>query len=239
MNEIKPQTESPTPPPVPADVPPVSGGDIVTDLLKNPVRIAGLIAADKSGLFRASLWMLLAGLAFHAVFGAAIGLFAGWQVAAYDALKAPLIALCALLLCLPSLYVFACVAGSPLSMAQAFALGCSCQALVGLLLVGLTPVAWLFAVSTASLSFIALLTLAAWVVAVVFASRYMGKLASVPLFARQGGIRVWFVVLVVVSLQMATCLRPLLDRAPDGAFRADGKLFFLAHFAQTVMGEVD
>jgi hypothetical protein len=31
----------------------------------------------------------------------------------------------------------------------------------------------------------------------------------------------------------------LLDRAPDGAFRADGKLFFLAHFAQTVMGEVD
>ena len=134
MNEIKPQTESPTPPPVPADVPPVSGGDIVTDLLKNPVRIAGLIAADKPGLFRASLWMLLAGLAFHAVFGAAIGLFAGWQVAAYDALKAPLIALCALLLCLPSLYVFACVAGSPLSMAQAFALGCSCQALVGLLL---------------------------------------------------------------------------------------------------------
>ena len=31
----------------------------------------------------------------------------------------------------------------------------------------------------------------------------------------------------------------VLDRAPDGAFRADGKLFFLAHFAQTVMGEVD
>ena len=198
-----------------------------------------MIAADKPGLFRASLWMLLAGLVFHAVFGAATGLFGGWQVAAYDAAKAPLIALCALLLCLPSLYVFAAVAGSPLSVAQAFALGCSCQALVGLLLVGLTPVAWLFAVSTDSLPFIALLALAAWGVAIIFASRYVGKLAAVPLFARQGGIRAWLVVLVVVSLQMATCLRPMLDRAPDGAFRDGGKLFFLSHFVQAVMGVVD
>ena len=68
MNEIKPQTESPTPPPVPADVPPVSGGDIVTDLLKNPVRIAGLIAADKSGLSRASLSIPPADLPFHPPF---------------------------------------------------------------------------------------------------------------------------------------------------------------------------
>lgn len=74
---------------------------------------------------------------------------------------------------------------------------------------------------------------------VVLACALYRKLASVPLFARQGGIRVWFVVLVVVSLQMATCLRPLLDRAPDGAFRADGKLFFLSHFVQSVMGMVD
>ena len=28
----------------------------------------------------------------------------------------------------------------------------------------------------------------------------------------------------------------MLDRAPDGAFRDTGKLFFLSHFGQTAMG---
>jgi len=74
---------------------------------------------------------------------------------------------------------------------------------------------------------------------VVLACAVYGTLAAVPLFARQGGIRAWLVVLVVVSLQMATCLRPMLDRAPDGAFRDGGKLFFLSHFVQSVMGVVD
>lgn len=209
---------------------PTGSDNIVTDLLKNPGRVAGIIATENRGLFKSSLGMLAAALICHAVFGAAIGLLAGWNVALLDAAKAPLIALCSLLLCFPSLYVFSCVAGSPLTLLQTLALGCSCQAMVGLLLIGLAPVAWLFAVSTASLPFIVLLAFAVWLVAVVFAARYVGKLKAVPLFSNQAGIMTWFVILVIVSLQMTTCMRPLLGEPTGKGLWAGEKMFFMAHF---------
>lgn len=218
------------PPPVPADGLPTGSANIVTDLLKNPGRVAGIIATERTGLFKSSVGMLAVALLCHAVFGAAIGLFAGWNAALMDAAKAPLIALCALMLCFPSLYVFSCVAGSPLTLLQTFALGCSCQAMVGLLLIGLAPVAWLFAVSTASLPFIVLLAFAVWLVAVIFAARYVGKLKAVPLFSNQSGIMTWFVILVIVSLQMTTCMRPLLGEPTGKGLWAGEKMFFMAHF---------
>ena len=117
MSDSTHTTPLPTlPPPVPANGLPTGSDNIVTDLLKNPGRVAGIIATENAGLFKSSLGMLAAALICHAVFGAAIGLFAGWNIALLDAAKAPLIALCSLLLCFPSLYVFSCVAGSPLTL---------------------------------------------------------------------------------------------------------------------------
>ncbi len=126
-------------------------------------------------------------------------------------------------------FVFTCVAGSPLSLSQCFTLGCSCLAMVGFLLVGLAPVAWLFAVSTENLPFVVVLTLLIWLIAVFFAARYVNGLKASPLFQRQAGIRMWFVILIVVTLQMATCMRPMLTR-PDDGWWTSGKTFFLSHF---------
>ena len=218
------------PPPVTA-IAPAPG--LVAALLKEPAHIAGLIAG-RAELFRPALLLLFTGLAGHVVFGAAVGLFGGWPVAAMDAVKMPLVGLGSLLLCFPSLYVFTCVAGMPLTLPQAFALGSACFAMVSLILVGLAPVAWLFAVSTASRAFITLLAFLLWLVAVGFAGRFVEKLRSVPALQRQAGLKLWFAILLLVTLQMATCMRPLLSAPGERGWWTSEKLFFLSHFSQTL-----
>ncbi|MFO7871702.1 MAG: hypothetical protein R6V03_09760 [Kiritimatiellia bacterium] len=232
MTEDKSRTSSTPPPPMPNSNTATNTGNIVTSLLKAPSRVADAIAHQRKELVSAAVSLLVVAVVCHAVFGFAVGLFGGWSVALMDVVKAPLVAVCSLLLCFPSLYVFACVAGSPLSISQTVALGCSCLAMVGLLLVGLAPVAWLFAVSTESLSFIVILTLFIWLIALSFAARYVGKLRANPLFQKQAGIKMWFLILIIVTLQMTTCMRPMLAK-PEKGWWTGGKQFFLSHFGST------
>ena len=218
------------PPPLPADAPPPG---LVAAVLKDPARVAAAIA-NREKLSAAILLLLGAGLAGHAVFGIAVGLFGGWPVAAMDAVKMPLVGLGALLLCFPSLYVFSCVAGMPLSILQTLALGSACFAMLGLILVGLAPVAWLFAVSTSSLGFVAMLAFLLWLVAIGFAGRFVDKLRAAPLFQRQAGLKLWFAILLLVTLQMTTCLRPMLAKPGARGWVTSEKQFFLAHFGQAL-----
>jgi len=227
-NDVQPGI---APPPIPPGLAPPETRNLASTLLKNPRRISETIAGQKN-LLRTSLTFLLVAVAGHVVFGLAMGLFGGWPVAAMDMVKIPLVALGSLLLCFPSLYVFACVAGSPLSLAQTFVLGCSCLAMASLILVGLAPVAWLFAVSTTSVSFVTMLAFLIWLVAIGFAGRYVDKLGVHPLFQRQAGIKLWFLILILVTLQMATCMRPMLSK-PDPGWWTSEKQFFLSHFGST------
>jgi len=228
----EPTATIPNAPPIPPKPPVPTAKNIVSILLKDPERISETIAGQRS-LLRASLMLLFAGVICHVVFGLAIGFFGGWSVAAMDMVKVPLVALCSLLLCFPSLYVFTCVAGSPLTLSQTILLGCSCMAMVGLILVGLAPVAWLFSVSTSNLSFVTLLTFILWLIAIGFASRFVGKLGVHPLFQRQGGIKLWFLILMLVTLQMATCMRPMLTK-PESGWWTSEKEFFLSHFTAAI-----
>ena len=223
---------APQPPP-PSAGPPSSG--LVAAVLKDPARIAAAIA-NRDKLAAAILLLLGTGLAGHAVFGIAAGLFGGWPVAAMDAVKMPLVGVCSLLLCFPSLYVFSCVAGMPLSILQTLALGSACFAMMGLILVGLAPVAWLFAVSTSSLGFVAMLVFLLWLVAIGFAGRFVDKLRAAPLFQRQAGLKLWFAILMLVTLQMATCMRPMLAKPDACGWLTSEKQFFLAHFGRALDG---
>jgi hypothetical protein len=223
----------------PQDRPPPSAGHRscgepgdVAALLKEPDRVARKLAADRD-LRSAGVHWLVAALLGHAVFGLALGLFGGWRVGVMDLLKVPAVALISLVLCFPSLYVFACVGGAPLTMTQAFAIGTACSALVGLILAALAPVAWLFAASTASAGFVVVLALVLWIVAMQFALRFIGRVQAFEPFRQGAGIRCWFVVLVLVSLQMVTALRPMLRKPVEPGFCETGKLFFLKHFGET------
>jgi hypothetical protein len=205
-------------------------GHALGRLLKAPLSVAQDIAAGEATI-QMGLFFLVAAAVCYALFGLAVGLFSGWSVAWMTAVKAPMIALFSLLLCFPSLYVFSCVGGSALSIKQTFALGTSCLAISGLLLVGLAPVAWLFAISTANLSFVVLLTFFTWLVAIGFMARYIGKIKRSTVFERFGGIGVWFVIFILVTLQMTTVLRPILTK-PDSArgWWTSEKQFFLQHY---------
>ena len=222
-----------TPPPVPQLDKRVYVEGRIAALLRAPSQI-GQDLADSKDVLRSGMVFLSVALILHAIFGFAVGLFGGVSIGVMAAVKAPLVAFCSFLLCFPSLYVFSSVGGAPLTVRQTFMLGASCLAMVGILLIGLAPVAWLFAVSTESLPFIVILIFALWIIAVGFAVRYIGKLKEVPLFQRTSGIGAWFVVFALVSLQMTTCLRPLLGK-PDPArgWWTSEKKFFLAHYGST------
>lgn len=208
--------------------------NIVTALLKSPETVVEVIANGKNP-FGNGLTLLAAAVVFHAVFGLAMGLFGGWSVALMDAVKVPLTALFALALCYPALYVFACVGGAPLTFSRAFVLGASCLAMLGLILIGLAPVAWLFSVSTENLSFVTMLVVCIWGVAASFAVGFIAKLQEHTLFRKGAGIKTWFFILALVTLQMSTCLRPMLSKPKDG-WLTGGKLFFLLHFGSTFDG---
>jgi hypothetical protein len=207
----------------------------LSDLLKAPAQVGQSIAACRD-LRGHGLQYLAAVIVSYAGFGLATGLFGGGATACMTVVKAPLIAMLSFLLCLPSLYVFSCVGGSPLSGSQIAVLGMACLAMVGLLLTALAPVVWLFAVSTSSLPFVVMLDLAIWFVGLTFAIRLIGRWKQTALLRQTGGVRVWFLVLALTSLQMVTFLRPVLT-APGESWWTPGKQFFLAHFASCFDGQ--
>lgn len=223
-------SESPIPPPLNGDHVP-KPENIVTALLKSPETVIEVIASGKNALGGGAV-LLAAAVVFHSLFGLAMGLFGGGPVALMDMVKVPLTAVCALLLCYPALYVFACVGGAPLTFARAFVLGASCLALLGLILVGLAPVAWLFSVSTESVPFLTMLVVFIWAVAASFVVGFIAKLQGHVMFRQAAGIKTWFFILALVTLQMATCLRPMLVK-PEAGWWTGGKMFFLSHFGST------
>ena len=206
----------------------------ISRLLKSPGGLARQITEDHD-LWRCGLHLLLWGLVCHALYGVAMALFGGVAAAAMTSLKAPAIALASVLVCLPSLYVFAAVGGRPLSVSQTFAIGSAVVAMIGLLLLGLAPVAWLFAVSTKSSAFTVLFSVTAWCIAVGFARRFINQLRKVPSFSHTTGLKWWLFVYMLVSLQMVTTQRPLLER-PKGQWYRGEKQFFLVHFVGSLGG---
>ena len=226
-------TPSPVPPPLPEanpDAGPEIQGSLLAALLKSPAQIMKNIEADEA-LWRRGALLWWWGLVFHAGFGFTLGLFGGWAAALMALGKAPLIAVCSLVLCLPSLYVFSSVGGMPLTLSQTFALSGGALAMTGILLVGLAPVTWLFSVSTKSVGFIVVLNLFVWIIAIGFATRFLDQLRVTTRLGRTLGLKWWLAVYLLVTLQMVTTLRPLLEKPASGWWVA-GKKFFLIYFGE-------
>jgi hypothetical protein len=132
-----------------------------------------------------------------------------------------------LLLCLPSFFVFGALAGADLSLRRTAGLLCVFYGMLGLLLVGLLPIAWLFSFSTSSLLFATWLHVVAWVAALWFGWRLL-KLAF-PHTPTQRVMLLWTLLFAIVSFQMTTLLRPVLYRAPGQPLVESAKLFFIEH----------
>ncbi len=223
--------------------PPAPRGPLAAldELLRRPQAIFG---RQRPGGAPSLLYLAIGAVACCALYGAASGFFQGGGQILVAAFKAPLILLASLALCAPSLYVLSSLSGVEVSPRWLAATLIGLAGMLGLLLVALMPISWLFSVSSASLAFLAVLHLAVWIIAVHFGFKFMtaafrqGRTEETE-YAR-GESRpsmAWMLLFVLVSLQVASQMRPVLWRAEDDALFAPRKMFFLEHFSRIAVGE--
>lgn len=198
-------------------------------LLKAPANVR--FELDRSGRALGRFLGLL--VLCVALTGVVVASFSGGLQYALVPLKLSAGLLFGALLCLPGLYVITCLSGGRTSFrstVSALAMGLGVQAL---LLVAFAPVAWVFAQSTTSPGFMGAL----WVVALCASAAFGLAMTSNALRAsgaRVGRLWPWKLTFVVVMLQLATNLRPLVG--PHEGFEVPEKRFFMSHWARTLAG---
>lgn len=232
---------TPTPPPLPMAgsmkiepmVGPITLLSVIEHLLKYPGRI---LHECREGQLRVPMRLLLSALISFSVFGLLLGSFsAGTQLWAAP-LKVTLGIAVAVLICLPSLYIFSALDGLEARLSQIAAVMLSAVALAGLLLLGFAPVIWVFSSSTDSLAFMGFLALIFWVIGLFFGSRLLLQSARSLGMQSAGYLKTWLMIFIIVTLQMSTSLRPILGKADT--FLPTEKRFFLQHWLQNLGADI-
>jgi len=211
-----------------ADYRPMAGGVTpawVTELLlKQPAALVHEICENRA--WPVALVLLGLGTVCLLAYGAVMGSFAGGHQYWATSLKFLTGTFLTALICLPSLYIFTCLGGGRQSLPQVLHLLLLCTALCGVLLLGFAPIVWVFSQSTNAVGFMGLLHLTAWIVAAGLSLRLMVT-AMRFLNRRSMNILVgWCFIFIVVSLQMSTCLRPLIGPPDRGLLEPEKKSFF-------------
>lgn len=168
-----------------------------------------------------------------ALYGAAAGFFQGGRQILVASFKAPLIVLLTLLLCLPSLYVLSTLAGARWTRRSFFAVAAGFAATLGLVLLAVLPIGWLFSVSSRYLGSAVWLHLVLWALVLALGWRFLK--GSLEAAGARSGMALWLLLFALVSLQVTTLLRPVLWR-PAGAplFHFGEKLSFLEHLGDVL-----
>jgi len=159
--------------------------------------------------------LAVATLAGAACYGLAAGFFQGGAEMLVSALKVPLIVAAAALLCLPSFVVFHLLSGSERTVAALARTVVAFAAVAALFLAALTPIGWLFSVTSRSLSFLVVFHLVIWGVALGFGLRHL--FAALPGAPSRGISVLWSILFWLVSVQLCVYLGPVLARQPGAA----------------------
>lgn len=214
-----------------AETAPVAGiGGTLEALLRRPRGVLHHLHQPGAGQL-AGLMLLLA-LVGAAGYGLIVGSFSGGIQFWAAPLKIALGLLVCGLICLPSLYVFACLTGSTARFTDVAGMVAGLLALMAVLLVSFGPIAWVFSQSTESIVAMGLLHVVFWLIATLFGARFM-HLGMSRLGARtEGAFYFWICLFVVVALQMTTALRPIIGKA-DTLLPTEKK-FFLQHWGDSM-----
>lgn len=240
MNEassIPPQVTPPTPPPPiygprplgddPAEREPVPNVIVAIEaLLRQPRRVMFQLRQPGAGKLVGS--MLLVAIVCSLIYGVVVGSFSGHEQWWAAPVKVSIGLLISTLICLPSLYIFACLSGSQARLAEMFGLVAGLLMLMTILLIGFAPVAWLFSQSTQSLPWMGLLHLLFWLIATIFGVRFLSSAFAHSNARSSAGLNTWVVIFVLVALQMSTALRPIIGRSDT--FLPTEKRFFVSHW---------
>src|SRR5438067_6146823 len=203
---------------------------IIEALLKFPGRIIYELhnnrRADLSG------WLLALALVGMAAYGVVVGSFSGGAQMWIAPAKLVLGTLFSILICLPSLYIFAGLAGIDVRLRTVIGVLFAAVALSALLLIGFAPVAWIFSQSTDSIPFMGGLHLILWLIAIGFGLRLIGAMGRLLAGSAGGQMKLWNLIFILVCLQMTTTLRPIIGRS-DRVLPGEKK-FFLTHWFETL-----
>jgi hypothetical protein len=204
----------------------LGAGLMVETILKRPENMMEELKGDRAG--KASMRLLALGFLCYIAYGLLMGSFSGGMQWWATPAKAAGGIVFSALICLPSLYIFGCLARSNSSIMQCAGMLAGAIALSGMLLIGFLPVGWVFSTSTESVRFMGFLHLLFWFVALYFGVRFirdgmMSLEAEITL-----PVSIWMVIFLLVCAQMTTTLRPLVG--PAETFLAEGKLFFMTHW---------
>ncbi|MDQ8191446.1 hypothetical protein [Roseibacillus persicicus] len=134
------------------------------------------------------------------------------------------------LICFPSLYVFSCLANSPLRLGGVAAAYLCFLALLGLLLIAFAPILWIFTQSSNSLPFVGFLALVVWLLSFLLASSLLRKVSRRATSSWQ--VHLWLLIFLTVTLQMSTALRPILGTSET--LLPQEKKFFLTHWMNSI-----
>jgi hypothetical protein len=239
MNTPPIQNQSSKPPPIPgrfAFEPMPRGASpplVIEALLKFP----GRIIHELQNNWRAALplWLLSLALLGMAAYGVVVGTFSGGTQLWIAPAKIAIGTILSILICLPSLYIFACLSGIDAQMRTVTGALLAAVSLGALLLIGFAPVAWIFSQSTDSVAFMAALHIGLWTIGIMFGLRLLDAMDYLLGGSARNHLKFWSAIFIVVCLQMMTTLRPIVGRS-DHLLPAEKK-FFLTHWAETLRGD--
>ncbi len=158
-------------------------------------------------------------------FGFALGTYAGLADALLAAWKTPLVILLSVLITIPTLAVLMPLTGGAFSVRRAAYLVLLTTAYLGALLLALAPVMWLFAASSWYLGWSVIVAVGLGAISLLVAGYRVVR----PVPSERKAYLLWALLLIPVTLQMATTLRPVVTPlAPEGPSR----MFFLEHFGK-------
>lgn len=203
---------------------------LLESLLKHPGRIIHALHSDRRAIL--ALWFLLLALGGMALYGVVVGSLAGGAQLWVAPAKLALGTLLAVIICLPSLYIFSCLGGSDVRLGMVAGALAAAVCLSSLLLIGFAPVAWIFSQSTDSVAFMGALHLLFWLIGLSFGLRLIGGTSRFRGESGRGHLRTWSIIFILVCLQMTTTLRPLIGRSDH--FLPGEKKFFLTQWAESL-----
>jgi len=105
------------------------------------------------------------------------------------------------------------------------------MAITSLLLIGFSPVIWLFSSSSDSLSFFGFLCIVIWIVCLFMGLKFLTKTGKAFGMKHTKHLYLWASIFTLVTLQMPTTLRPIIGQS-DKYLELDEKKFFIQHWGE-------
>lgn len=198
----------------------------VDAILRHPRRV--MFQLRQPDASRLILSMLMVSVFCCLVYGIVAGTFSGGSQLWIAPVKIVMGLMISATICLPSLYIFACLSGSQARLVEICGLLAGLLTLMTVLLVGFAPVAWIFSQSTDSLPWMGALHLLFWFIATIFGLRFLEAGFSQSNVRSHAGFYTWVVIFLLVAVQMTTALRPIIGKSDT--FLPKEKKFFAAYW---------